>query len=233
MMILEKKSGVLLIGGIGFFAIAFLSNAVVPILMYRSLPEKTAEQLVNGNLRYQFEDLARRYPKAFNEAFGATPDDPQQREAWLNQRCADALRIGRKVYTAEGCWHCHSQFIRPVSNEDLRWGPVSKTEEYQNELQRPVMFGTRRVGPDLSREGGRRSNDWHAVHFFKPTTLSEGSPMPEYPWLFDGSPDKPNKKGLALMTYVQWLGSWLDSYPYYEAYQPNPVIDLPSEEAPK
>ena len=72
---------------------------------------------------------------------------------------------------------------------------MSKTEEYQNELQRPVIFGTRRVGPDLCREGGRRSNDWHAVHFFKPTTLSTGSPMPEYPWLFDGAPDKPNAKG--------------------------------------
>jgi cytochrome c oxidase cbb3-type subunit II len=233
MMILEKKSGVLLIAGLGFFAIAFLSNAVVPVLMYKHLPEKTAEQLVNGNLRYQFEDLARRYPQSFRDAFGATPEGTKEREAWLDRSCADALRIGRKVYTGEGCWHCHSQFVRPVSNEDLRWGPVAKTEEYQNELQRPVMFGTRRVGPDLSREGGRRSNDWHAVHFFKPMTLSEGSPMPEYPWLFDGSPDKPNKKGLALMTYVQWLGSWLESYPYYEAYQPNPAMSLAPVEAPK
>ena len=40
--------------------------------------------------------------------------------------------------------------------------------------------------------------------------------MPEYPWLFDGAPDKPNDRGLALITYVQWLGSWLESYPYYE-----------------
>ena len=40
--------------------------------------------------------------------------------------------------------------------------------------------------------------------------------MPQYPWLFDGAPDKPNKRGLALITYVQWLGSWLDEYPYYE-----------------
>ena len=95
-------------------------------------------------------------------------------------------------------------------------GPVSKTEEYQNELQRPVMFGTRRVGPDLSREGGRRSNDWHAVHFFQPTLVSTGSPMPEYPWFFDGAPDKPNRRGLALITYIQWLGSWQESYPYYE-----------------
>lgn len=233
MMILEKKSGVLLIAGLGFFAIAFLSNAVVPILMYRNLPEKTAEQLVNGNLRYQFEDLARRYPVAFKGAFGEAPEDAKKREEWLNQSCADALRIGRTVYTGEGCWHCHSQFVRPVSNESQRWGPVSKTEEYQNELQRPVMFGTRRVGPDLSREGGRRSNDWHAVHFFKPTMLSDGSPMPEYPWLFDGSPDKPNKKGLALLTYVQWLGSWLDSYPYYEAYEANPVMNLAPTEAAK
>jgi hypothetical protein len=47
--------------------------------------------------------------------------------------------------------------------------------------------------------------------------------MPEYPWLFDGAPDKPNKSGLALITYVQWLGSWLESYPYYEAYEPLPL----------
>jgi hypothetical protein len=219
MMILEKKSGVLLIAGLGFFAIAFLSNAVVPALMYKDLPEKTAEQLVNGNVRYQFEDLARRYPQEFKTAYGRPPQETAQREAWMNQKAADALRAGRNVYVAEGCWHCHSQFVRPVSNEEQRWGPVSKTEEYQNELQRPVLFGTRRVGPDLSREGGRRSNDWHAVHFFQPSMLSPGSPMPDYSWLFDGSPAKPNARGLALITYVQWLGSWLESYPYYEAYQ--------------
>jgi hypothetical protein len=88
------------------------------------------------------------------------------------------------------------------------------------------MFGTRRVGPDLSREGGRRSNDWHAVHFFRPTTLSVGSPMPEYPWFFDGAPNKPNARGLALITYVQWLGSWLESYPYYEDFKPSTELGL-------
>ncbi len=126
---------------------------------------------------------------------------------------------GREVYGRQVCFHCHSQFIRPVSNESRRWGPVSTSEEYQNELQRPVMFGTRRVGPDLSREGGRRGNDWHAVHFFKPKMVSTDSPMPSYPWFFDGSPDKPTRRGLAMITYVQWLGSWLDSYPYYEELQ--------------
>jgi cbb3-type cytochrome oxidase cytochrome c subunit len=96
---------------------------------------------------------------------------------------------------------------------------VAQTIEYQNELQRPVMFGTRRVGPDLSREGGRRGNDWHAAHFFNPPLVSTDSPMPRYPWFFDGAPDKPNKRGLALITYVQWLGSWLESYPLYEDFR--------------
>lgn len=208
----ESKSGVLLIGGLGFFLFAFLSNAVVPVLMYQDIPEKDTKQLVvdNSNLMYQFEDLSRRYPESFERHYGKP----------TKEACAEALWIGRQVYVGEGCWHCHSQFVRPVSREEDRWGPVSRTEEYQNELQRPVMFGTRRVGPDLSREGGRRGNDWHAVHFFQPTLVSVGSPMPEYRWLFDGSPDKPNKRGLALITYVQWLGSWLEEYPYYEDYQP-------------
>ena len=223
----ERKSGVLLIAGFFFFALAFLSNAVLPILMYADLPEKTAEQVVNGNLRLQFEDLSARYPESFAKAFGQPPQTPgEETERWWNGKTAEALRVGRKVYVGEGCWHCHSQFVRPVANEERRWGPVSKTEEYQNELQRPVMFGTRRVGPDLSREGGRRSNDWHAVHFFKPTDLAPESPMPAYPWLFDGSPDKPNAKGLALIAYVQWLGSWLESYPYYEDFEPNPMYTL-------
>jgi hypothetical protein len=232
----ESKSGVLLVAGLFFFGLAFVSNAVVPMLMYKHLPEKTAEQLVtvNGNLRYQFEDLARRYPEAFEKAYGKQPADVKQREQWFNEKCAEALKAGRKVYVGEACWHCHSQFVRPVSNEDQRWGPVAQTWEYQNELQRPVMFGTRRVGPDLSREGGRRSNDWHAVHFFNPRLVSEGSPMPEYPWFFDGAPDKPSARGLALITYVQWLGSWHETYPYYESYENSPALDikLPKSDEP-
>ncbi|MBI3467331.1 MAG: cbb3-type cytochrome c oxidase subunit II [Planctomycetes bacterium] len=216
----ESKSGVLLIGGLGFFALAFISNAWVPIQMYRDLPEQSVSQLVNQNLLYQFEDLQRRYPEPFVAAYGQPPADQAQQEAWYQARCAEALARGRKIYIGEGCWHCHSQFVRPVSREEDRWGPVARSYEYQNELQRPVMFGTRRVGPDLSREGGRRSNDWHAVHFFQPKLVSTGSPMPEYPWLFDGAPDRPNERGLAIITYIQWLGSWLESYPNYEAYQP-------------
>ena len=95
------------------------------------------------------------------------------------------------------------------------------------------MFGTRRVGPDLSREGGRRGNDWHAVHFWNPTDLSPGSPMPRYTWFFDGAPDRPNERGLAIMIYVQWLGSWLESYPLYEDYTPlAEMLKQPLEVAP-
>lgn len=202
----ESRSGIFFIAGIGFFLLAFLGNGAVPMLMYKDRHEQTAEEVVNKKVLNQFADLAERYPDQFRSAFGEASAE----------KCAEALRLGRQIYVGEGCWHCHSQFVRPVSNESRRYGPVSKSEEYDNELQRPVLFGTRRVGPDLSREGGRRGNDWHAVHFYRPRTVSNNSPMPEYPWFFDGSPDKPNRRGLALITYVQWLGSWLEEYPYYE-----------------
>ncbi|QEG33815.1 cbb3-type cytochrome c oxidase subunit II [Bythopirellula goksoeyrii] len=208
----ESKSGILLIGGLGFFLFAFLSNALVPVLLYRHLPEQSVAELAeNQNLIYQFEDLSVRYPEQFQKYYG----EPNQENLTV------ALELGREIYTAEGCWHCHSQFVRPVSNESVRWGKVSTSDEYQNVLQRPVMWGTRRVGPDLSREGGRRGNDWQALHFFDPPLLSPNSPMPRYTWFFDeNDPAQPNKRGLAIITYVQWLGSWLEQYPLYERFVP-------------
>jgi cytochrome c oxidase cbb3-type subunit 2 len=206
----ESKSGVFLIAGLGFFGLAFLANGVVPILMYAHLPEKSVEQMIEDqsgrsyNIMTVFKDLSVKYKEPFAKHIGEPTKD----------NLAATLREGRTTYIAEGCWHCHSQFVRPVSNEETRWGPVSQSWEYQNELQRPVMFGTRRIGPDLTREGGRRSSDWHATHFFKPKWTSPQSVMPEYPWLFDGDPGKPNRRGLAMITYVQWLGSWADTYPY-------------------
>jgi cytochrome c oxidase cbb3-type subunit II len=215
----ESKSGVFLIAGLGFFGLAFLSNGLVPWLMYAHMPEKTVEQTIDDQLKNpdrsqhvlaQFEDLSERYPEAFAKYYGKP----------TAESCAKALRLGRKIYIGEGCWHCHSQFVRPVSNEERRWGPVSKSWEYQNELQRPVMFGTRRVGPDLSREGGQRSNDWHVVHFFRPRLATPVSVMPDYPWFFDDNtadgPGPPNRRGIAIITYMQWLGSWLDNYPHYD-----------------
>lgn len=232
---IESKSGIFLIAGLGSFAIAFASNALLPILMYRHLPEKSARQTVANNFRIMthFRDLYERYPEQFEKHLAPHLPEPirnglasqgtqvDKRVLYLfdaNQEaakdlCAEALKAGRKAYVADACWHCHSQFIRPVSNESRRWGDVSQSWEYQNELQRPVMFGTRRVGPDLSRETNRRGNDWHAVHLFRPKDTIPDSVMPEYPWFFDTGDDgrptsaRPNRRGLSLILYLQWLGS--------------------------
>ena len=138
----ESKSGVLLIGGLGFFVFAFLSNALVPVLMYRHLPE--ADGRAAGRQEQQL-DVPVRGPAAIAIPSRSPSTSASRRRRSAPRRCGWA----GKIYVGEGCWHCHSQFVRPVSNEEDRWGPVSQTEEYQNELQRPVMFGTRRVGPDL------------------------------------------------------------------------------------
>ena len=104
---LESKAGIAFVAGIGFFAFAFLSNVVVPVMMYKDLPEQPVEKVINDRVMYQFEEIAARYPESFREAFGEPTEE----------NCAAALRLGRQVYIGEGCWHCHSQFVRPVSNE--------------------------------------------------------------------------------------------------------------------
>jgi cbb3-type cytochrome oxidase cytochrome c subunit len=121
------------------------------------------------------------------------------------------LLLGRDIYVAENCWNCHTQFVRPVGNEVARYGPVATLEEYQNDMNLPQLFGTRRVGPDLSREHGKHSNDWHYAHLFEPRLVVPESVMPSYPWLFErprqGEPIKPNERGVALVAYLQWLGT--------------------------
>ncbi|MGB8692412.1 MAG: cbb3-type cytochrome c oxidase subunit II [Steroidobacteraceae bacterium] len=94
----------------------------------------------------------------------------------------DLESLGRKVYIREGCWYCHSQFVRPVNRDTDKWGPVSQAGEYIYDV--PQMFGTRRIGPDLSREGNRRSNEWHYAHHWDPRSVEPESMMPAYSWLF-------------------------------------------------
>jgi cytochrome c oxidase cbb3-type subunit 2 len=74
------------------------------------------------------------------------------------------------------------QFIRPVNDEHLRWGPVSRAGESAFDV--PHFFGTRRIGPDLAREGLLRNDDWHIAHLWDPRTVVKGSVMPAFPWLF-------------------------------------------------
>ncbi|MGQ2922619.1 MAG: cytochrome-c oxidase, cbb3-type subunit II [Hydrogenophaga sp.] len=93
-----------------------------------------------------------------------------------------ALQIaGRDVYVREGCYNCHSQMIRPVQAETLRYGhdPVAGEFVYD----RPFQWGSKRTGPDLARVGGRYSDEWHRIHLNNPRDLVPESNMPAYSWL--------------------------------------------------
>jgi cytochrome c oxidase cbb3-type subunit I/II len=99
-------------------------------------------------------------------------------------------QLGRRVYLREGCWYCHSQYVRPVTGETRRWGPVSEAGEYAYDV--PHLFGTRRIGPDLTRVGLKYGDEWHLAHFWDPRQLSPDSIMAPYRGLFD-APEAPVK----------------------------------------
>lgn len=88
---------------------------------------------------------------------------------------------GRDIYVREGCYLCHSQMIRPMRAEILRYGEWTRAAEYQ--YDRPFMLGSRRLGPDLQREGGKYPDAWHYEHMRDPRSTSPGSIMPTYAWL--------------------------------------------------
>ena len=102
---------------------------------------------------------------------------------WYDSSPYTALeQLGRDVYQREGCWYCHSQYVRPVTGEDQRWGPVSMVGEYAHD--RPHLLSTRRIGPDLTRVGLKYSDQWHYAHHWVPELLVPDSIMPKFPWLF-------------------------------------------------
>ena len=88
---------------------------------------------------------------------------------------------GRDIYVREGCYNCHSQMIRPFRSEVERYGPYSKAGEYV--YDRPFQWGSKRTGPDLLREGGKRPNLWHFNHIYEPESMMYGSIMPNYKWI--------------------------------------------------
>ncbi|NNF29227.1 MAG: cytochrome-c oxidase, cbb3-type subunit II [Gemmatimonadetes bacterium] len=88
---------------------------------------------------------------------------------------------GRDIYVREGCYLCHSQWVRPMRSEVLRYGEWSRAAEYT--YDRPFQFGSRRLGPDLHRVGGKYPDAWHYQHMEDPRSTSPGSVMPPYPWL--------------------------------------------------
>jgi len=90
---------------------------------------------------------------------------------------------GRDIYIAEGCYNCHSQMVRPIWAETVRYGEYSKPGEFV--YDHPFQWGSRRIGPDLHRIGGKQSWDWHVRHMEDPRALVAGSIMPAYPHLLD------------------------------------------------
>jgi cytochrome c oxidase cbb3-type subunit I/II len=94
---------------------------------------------------------------------------------------------GRDVYIREGCYVCHSQWVRPFRSETLRYGEWARAGEYV--YDRPFQLGSRRIGPDLLRVGGKYNDAWHYEHLKDPRSTSPGSIMPVYSWLHEQSYD--------------------------------------------
>jgi cytochrome c oxidase cbb3-type subunit 2 len=109
-----------------------------------------------------------------------------------------AMSRGRRVYVAEGCIHCHSQYSRPGSTDERIWGPARPVDEVLK--GEPVLIGNRRQGPDLSHVGARRSAAWLKTHFLQPQTLAPDSPMPSYAYLFQ------DRRGDDLVNYLRESG---------------------------
>jgi mono/diheme cytochrome c family protein len=119
-----------------------------------------------------------------------TPDKSFWR-AWSDDEAA-----GHRLYVANGCSYCHSQFIRTIDS-DLGAQRIAQKDDYA-EMQ-PAILGTERTGPDLSQAGGEHPDDWHIAHFVNPRNTRPESLMPS--WEFLGMPDIRR-----LTAYVQSLG---------------------------
>lgn len=124
---------------------------------------------------------------------------------------------GRDLYISHGCVGCHSQMIRPFRSETERYGEYSKAGEFV--YDRPFLWGSKRTGPDLHREGGKYPDSWHYHHMVDPTSMSPGSLMPPYPWLATNIMDHADVP--AKIRTLQKLG-----VPYPEGYDAQANADL-------
>jgi cbb3-type cytochrome c oxidase subunit I len=111
---------------------------------------------------------------------------------------------GRVIYGREGCAYCHTQQVRSLAADVRRFG--APTEAWETKYDYPQLWGTRRIGPDLSREFNLRPRDWQLTHLYNPRFVVRDSVMPPYPWLFSGSANQPTQEALDLLAYLQSLG---------------------------
>lgn len=142
---------------------------------------------------------------------------------------------GREVYRQEGCIWCHTQTNRHLKADNIRYGrygtpaPPSEGEEYIND--NPHYLGNKRTGPDLSRIGGKYSDDWHHAHLRDPRGVTPGSIMVAFTWLYnkDGTPTE----AVALVAYLQKLGTsvnWAPAGVPTTTFSPRDVIIEGEEE---
>lgn len=128
--------------------------------------------------------------------------------------------LGRDIYVREGCYTCHSQLVRPFRYETERYGEYSKSGEYV--YDHPFQWGSKRTGPDLHRVGGKYPNGWHFNHMKEPESVSPGSIMPKYPWLYSDNYDTSllSKK----IEVMKMLG-----VPYPKNYEERALQDLKAQ----
>jgi cytochrome c oxidase cbb3-type subunit I/II len=125
---------------------------------------------------------------------------------------------GRNIYIREGCNNCHSQMIRPFRSETERYGEYSKAGEFV--YDHPFLWGSKRTGPDLAREGGgKRPNSWHYYHMSDPRKVSPGSVMPAYEFLTRDNLDETDTK--ATISAMRKLG-----VPYPYGYEQECIDDM-------
>jgi cytochrome c oxidase cbb3-type subunit 2 len=114
---------------------------------------------------------------------------------------------GRDVYQREGCVNCHTQTVRPLRTEVMRYGDYSKAGEFF--YDRPFLWGSKRTGPDLAREGGKRPDGWHQAHYENPQAIVPRSNMPAYGWLkankLDGASVKTHMDALSMPYTAQQI----------------------------
>jgi cytochrome c oxidase cbb3-type subunit I/II len=215
---MKNAKTVALVAGIFFISMAIFIQGLMPFILKESTLKK-----VTRTVRTRLGLL--------EEVQGRTMPYPE------------LVARGRRIYIREGCWYCHSMYVRPVAGEQRRWGPVSQVGEYAYDI--PHTFGTRRIGPDITREGGKHGDDWHRAHFFDARLMVPESIMPKFPWLYKKYEKKeeakqqeggqagealdhqhvlpvesnyvPNADGEALIAFVQFLGTqrgkWRDNFP--------------------
>ena len=94
---------------------------------------------------------------------------------------------GRDIYIREGCNNCHTQTVRPLVSDVLRYGEYSKSGEFV--YDRPFLWGSKRTGPDLARLGGKYPDAWHYKHMDSPRSMVPKTNMPDYAWLAENKLD--------------------------------------------